>query len=167
MKKFCFILLSLCLLSGCTGSSFHPYKNTDGLFEVDIQIDGAATPYYAPLYLAQEKGYFKEEGLQVNFYYASAAEIVKNVGAGNVPFGFPNADTVLLGRGNGVPVNIIHTTYQKGLGAIIYKSESGIHKIQDLKGKTIAITSYGSPNYIQLKVILQQNGLPSMMCKSK
>ena len=39
MKKFCFILLSLCLLSGCTGSSFHPYKNTDGLFEVDIQID--------------------------------------------------------------------------------------------------------------------------------
>ena len=159
MKKFCFILLSLCLLSGCTGSSFHPYKNTDGLFEVDIQIDGAATPYYAPLYLAQEKGYFKEEGLQVNFYYASAAEIVKNVGAGNVPFGFPNADTVLLGRGNGVPVNIIHTTYQKGLGAFIYKSESGIHKIQDLKGKTIAITSYGSPNYIQLKVILQQNGL--------
>ena len=80
---------------------------------------------------------------------------------------FPNADTVLLGRGNGVPVNIIHTTYQKGLGAIIYKSESGIHKIQDLKGKTIAITSYGSPNYIQLKVILQQNGYPSMMCKSK
>ena len=80
MKKFCFILLSLCLLSGCTGSSFHPYKNTDGLFEVDIQIDGAATPYYAPLYLAQEKGYFKEEGLQVNFYYASAAEIVKRGG---------------------------------------------------------------------------------------
>ena len=32
MKKFCFILLSLCLLSGCTGSSFHPYKNTDGLY---------------------------------------------------------------------------------------------------------------------------------------
>ncbi len=159
MKKIYLALLSIFLLSACSSSTLELQKNGEGLTEVDIQIDGAATPYYAPLYLAQEKGYFKEAGLHVNFYYASAAEIVKNVGANNVMFGFPNADTVLLGRGNGVPVNIIHTTYQHGLGAIIYKNSSNIRTIQDLKGKTIAITSYGSPNYIQLKVILQQNGM--------
>lgn len=158
MKKL-YIVILVCFLCGCTPASSPLHKDADGLITLDMQIDGAATPYYAPLYMAQEKGYFKEEGLHVNFYYASAAEIVKNVGAGNVPLGFPNADTVLLGRGNGVPIKIIHTTYQKGLGAIIFKRSSGIKNPKDLKGKTIAITSYGSPNYIQLKVILQENNM--------
>lgn len=158
MKKLVLLLMTF-LLFGCASSSTTLHRGKDGCIQLDIQIDGAATPYYAPLYVAQEKGYFKKEGLHVNFYYASAAEIVKNVGAGNVPFGFPNADTVLLGRGNGVPIKIIHTTYQKGLGAIIFKKKSGIKTAKDLKGKTIAITSYGSPNYIQLKVILQENGM--------
>ena len=55
------------------------------LRKVSIQIDGAAVPYYAPLYLAQEKGYFAEQGLDVEFYYSAGADIVKNVGVGNVP----------------------------------------------------------------------------------
>lgn len=126
---------------------------------VTVQIDGAATPYYAPLYVAQQKGYFADEGLDVEFYYASAAEITKNVAAGNVTFGFPNADTVVMGRANDVPVKIIHTTYQAGLGSVIFKKGSGIERPQDLKGKTVAITSYGSPNYTQLQVILKQAGL--------
>ena len=29
---------------------------------VSIQLDGSAVPYYSPLYLAQENGYFAEEG---------------------------------------------------------------------------------------------------------
>lgn len=134
-------------------------RDSSGLTKVSVQIDGAATPYYAPLYLAQEKGYFADEGLDVEFYYASAAEIVKNVAAENVTFGFPNSDTVVMGRANNVPVKIIHTTYQSSLGSIIYKTSSGMSSLKDLRGKTIAVTSFGSPNYIQLQVALQKAGL--------
>ena len=52
-------------------------KDAGDLKTVSIQIDGSAVPYYAPLYLAQENGYFAEEGLNVEFYYAAAADIVK------------------------------------------------------------------------------------------
>lgn len=159
MKKFLLSMVLLLSLSACSTKKDAITKNDEGLVSLDIQIDGSATPYYSPLYLAKEKGYFKDEGLDINFYYASAAEIVKNVGADNVAFGFPNADVVLLGRANGVPVKIIHTTYQSGLGSIIYKDSANIKEPADLKGKTIAITSYGSPNFVQLKVILQQAGL--------
>ena len=134
-------------------------KDSSGLTKVTIQIDGAATPYYAPLYLAEQYGYFEDEGLDVEFYYASAAEIVKNVAAQNVTFGFPNSDTVVMGRANDVPVNIIHTTYQSSLGSVLFKKSSGIETPQDLRGKTIAVTSFGSPNYIQLQVILEEAGL--------
>lgn len=160
MRKIVGLLL-LCglLFAGCGTNQNSPVEKSAGKNKVAIQIDGAATPYYAPLYLAQEKGYFAEEGLDVEFYYASAAEIVKNVAANNVAFGFPNSDPVVIGRANDVPVNIIHTTYQEGLGSVIIKDSSGIKTPQDLKEKTIGITSYGSPNYIQLQVMLEKVGL--------
>ena len=132
-------------------------KDTGDLKTVSIQIDGSAVPYYAPLYLAQENGYFAEEGLNVEFYYAAAADIVKNVAAGNVEFGFPNADAVVAAQG--IPVKVVHTTYQEGLGAIIFGSDSGISTPADLKGKKVAVTSLGSANYFQLQAAMESAGL--------
>ena len=132
-------------------------KDTGDLKTVSIQIDGSAVPYYAPLYLAQENGYFAEEGLNVEFYYAAAADIVKNVAAGNVEFGFPNA--VVAAKAQGIPVKVVHTTYQEGLGAIIFGSDSGISTPADLKGKKVAVTSLGSANYFQLQAAMESAGL--------
>lgn len=134
-------------------------KSNKGSTTVSIQIDGSAVPYYSPLYIAKEKGYFAEEGLNVEFYYAAAADIVKNVAAGNVEFGFPNADAVVAAKAQGIPVKVVHTTYQEGLGSIIFKSDSGIKTPADLKGKKVAVTSLGSANYFQLKAALKDSGL--------
>ena len=134
-------------------------KDTGDLKTVSIQIDGSAVPYYAPLYFAQENGYFAEEGLNVEFYYAAAADIVKNVAAGNVEFGFPNADAVVAAKAQGIPVKVVHTTYQEGLGAIIFGSDSGISTPADLKGKKVAVTSLGSANYFQLQAAMESAGL--------
>ncbi|MEG2017443.1 MAG: ABC transporter substrate-binding protein, partial [Clostridium sp.] len=78
MKKFMkktLILATTCLLAvtlgGCSKGDNKGTAGKDGeLKKVSIQIDGAAVPYYAPLYLAQEKGFFAEEGLEVEFFYA-------------------------------------------------------------------------------------------------
>lgn len=129
------------------------------LTTVSIQIDGSAVPYYAPLYIAQEKGYFAEAGLNVEFYYAAAADIVKNVAAGNVEFGFPNGDAVVAAKAQGIPVKVVHTTYQEGLGAIIFGKDSGISSPADLKGKKVAVTSLGSANYFQLEAAMKASGL--------
>lgn len=37
------------------------------LEKITIQIDGAAVPYYLPMYVADHYGYFKEQGLEVEF----------------------------------------------------------------------------------------------------
>lgn len=163
-----FALAASLVLAGCGGSQ--PAGNssagadsskasTKEPTKVTIQIDGAAVPYYAPLYVAKEKGFFKEQGLDVDFIYAAAADIVKNVASGNVEFGFPNADSVVAAATQGIPVKVIHTTYQAGLGSTIFKKGKGITKPSDLKGKTVAVTSLGSPNYIQLQVLLKKYNL--------
>jgi len=103
--------------------------------------------------------YFEEEGLEVDYLFGSASDIIRNVAVGNVEFGFPNGEPVITARAQGIPVNVIHTTYQHGLGSTIFLKESGIETPQDLKGKKVAITSYGSPNYVQLQILLKKNGL--------
>ena len=161
--------MAVSMLAGCSSESASKASeaaattaeatNTGDLKTVSIQIDGSAVPYYAPLYLAQENGYFAEEGLNVEFYYAAAADIVKNVAAGNVEFGFPNADAVVAAKAQGIPVKVVHTTYQEGLGAIIFGSDSGISTPADLKGKKVAVTSLGSANYFQLQAAMESAGL--------
>ena len=162
MKKLFLILfsiLTLGLFSGCGETKESTPAKKDEIQKISIQIDGAAVPYYAPMYIAKEKGYFKEQGLDVDFYYAAAAEIVKNVATGNVQFGFPNADSVILAKSQGIPVKVVNTTYQHGLGALIFQKSSGIIEPKDLKDKKIGVTSFGSPNYIQLQVMLEKAGM--------
>ena len=67
-KNLLIIFWGLCLLfslSSCKNKEVSIEHTSTGLAKVSIQIDGAATPYYAPLYLAKEKGWFEEEGLDV------------------------------------------------------------------------------------------------------
>lgn len=127
--------------------------------KVVMQIDGAAVPFYAPLYAGVDQGFFADQGIEVEFLYAGASDILTNIAAGNVDFGFPNGDAVIAAVANGLPVKVVHTTYQRGIGALLALEKTGIKTYADLKGKTVAITSLGSPNYLQLKVGLQKVGL--------
>lgn len=148
-------LALLAATAACGGVDSESTATTDGgkTTKVSIQIDGSAAPYYAPLYWAKEQGYFEKEGLDVEFLYADAASITKNVAAGNVQFGFPNGDSVIQAVANGVPDVVVHTTYQQGIGALLTLASSGIKSPADLKGKTVAVTSLGSPNYVQLQAM--------------
>ncbi len=149
------------LLGGCSVASLQNRgADTAGLTDVTIQIDGTAVPYYAPLYAAVDQGFFAEQGLNVTFSYAEGATALQNVAAGNVEFGFPNGDSVVTARGKGVDIEVVHTTYQQGIGAVLFNAEtSGISSPADLAGKTVAVTDLGSPNYIQLQAMLKAVGL--------
>ena len=150
-------IVLICTTNSITGKqTWIPEKLTS----VTLQIDGSAVPYYAPVYAAIDQGFFAENGLKVNLAYAAGSDILRNVAAGNVEFGFPNGDSVVTAVGKGVLVKVVHTTYQKGIGAVLFnKNTSKIKTAADLKGKKIAVTDLGSPNYIQLQVILKAAGL--------
>lgn len=154
--------LIVALSAACSPAASHSDSSAAGsgsTKKITIQIDGTAAPYYAPLYEAKEQGYFAKAGLDVNFTYAQGSDVIKNVAAGNVTLGFPNGDSVITSYGEGVKVKVVHTTYQQGIGALLSRTSEHIDSPADLKGKTIAVTDLGSPNYIQLQAMLKSAGL--------
>jgi NitT/TauT family transport system substrate-binding protein len=147
------------LLAGAAAILPAPGVLAQAAQNVVLQIDGAAVPFYAPIYAGLEKGFFANRGIRLEIIYAAASDILRNVAAGNVAFGFPNGDSAIAARANGLPVKVVHTTYQRGIGAMLTRADSGIRRYADMRGRRIAITALGSPNYLQLQVGLRQAGL--------
>jgi NitT/TauT family transport system substrate-binding protein len=154
---FLALLVGLCAFAGSSFASPTTAKKTgcSAITPVTVDASGSAVPYYAPLYIADHRGYFKQHCLQVSFTYdPNDTNIIENVASGNIQFGFPNGDSVIPAIAQNVKVDVVDTTYQAGIGALMFLSSSGIQSPADLKGKTVGVTSIGSPNYIQLEAML-------------
>jgi NitT/TauT family transport system substrate-binding protein len=114
---------------------------------------------FAPYYVAQELGYFADEGLDVSFDYGFATDIMSLVGRGEVDFGVSDGDQVIIARDRSIPVKVVYTMYVKYPVGIVSLEEAGINRVADLAGKQVgAPVPFGS-NYIGLQLLLRSAGL--------
>ncbi len=109
---------------------------------------------FAPLYVAQDKGYFAAEGLSVTFQYGQINDLMAVVAQGKIPFALAGGDEVLQARAGGIPVTYVATQYQMYPVALAALKGKGITKPADLKGKTVGIPGQFGSTYTGLKAIL-------------
>ncbi len=109
--------------------------------EVSLALDWFPNSNHAGFYAAQERGYYRDEGLDVNIYVpANPEDVLKTVGAGRDDFGVSYQAEVLLARGEGVPVVSVAAMVQHPLNSIMVLEESGITRPSELKGKKVGVT---------------------------
>lgn len=114
---------------------------------------------FAPLYVAVERGYFAQEGIELEFDYGFETDGVQLVAAGELPFAVASGDQVILARAQGLPVVYIAEWWQRFPVAIASLAETGIESLSDLAGRTVGVPELFGASYIGWQALLNAAGL--------
>lgn len=129
------------------------------LTPVTVALDWYPNANHAGLYLALERGYFADAGLDVELYTPSdPTTVLQTVGAGRDTFGISYQTDVLLARAEEVPVVSVAALVQRPLLGIMVLAESGIARPADLAGATIGYPGIPSQE-AYLSTMLAADGL--------
>lgn len=110
--------------------------------------------------VAQEAGLYKKHGLDVELVeFKSGTDLIKAIVGGQLDSGVLGFTNAVAWASKGADLKVVGGA-QHGYHAIIARDESGIKKVSDLKGKTLASQAEGSTADTVLKgVVLKQAGL--------
>lgn len=118
----------------------------------------------AVLFLAQEKGIFKEHGLNVKTESAAApTPIVASMVAGKQQFGFLTTPVLINASSQGTDVKCVspidgQVAPDRDASALVAAKDSGITSVDQLSGKTVAVVQLSSINLIGAQELITKAG---------
>lgn len=127
--------------------------------KLTIILDWFPNPNHAPLFVAKDKGFFQELGLEVELIGpANPSDPPKLVAARKADIAITYQPQFIEQVDQGLPLIRIATLVDKPLDCLVALNDGPIKKIGDLKNKRIGYSS-GSMNSLALKTMLENNGL--------
>ena len=163
-KLLLILFISVFALSACTSSTAAPASpaatNTASQsIKITLPVGYVPDIQFAPLYVAIEKGFYQDEGLDVSLDYSMENDNTVLVGTGNLTFAIVSGEQVLLARAQQLPVVYVMSWYHQYPVGIAAKTSAGIKTVADLRGKKIGLPGLYGTSYIGAMALLDSAGL--------
>ncbi len=150
LKSLPILILLAAILSACS-----PQPAVEELTPVTVQLKWVHQAQFAGFYVAVDKGFYAEEGLDVTLNPGGVGiDIMDEVLSGRAEFGLVGAEYVILNRSAGKPVKAIATTYRNNPFVVVTMPESGIETPEDFSGHSANIG--GIDGLIQFEALLKK-----------
>jgi NitT/TauT family transport system substrate-binding protein len=130
--------------------------------KVSIAVGGKNLLYYLPLTIAEQKGYFKDEGLQVEISdFAGGAKALQALvgGSADVVSGAYEHTINMQAKGQVITAFVLQARAPQIVFAVSTKTMPNYKSIADLKGKKIGVTAPGSSTNMMASFVLAKGGL--------
>lgn len=148
-RQWLFLAAAFVLLNGLTPFLFAQERVTLGL----TTRNGTNS---LPFVIAEEKGFFKSDGVNALIVIMQNAVVVNGVVARNVDYGgtFSNFVGAAI---SGLPVRIVMSVMDGSDHYLVTGPK--IKRVEDLKGKTFGISSFGGTPHSEAIMILRKYGM--------
>jgi NitT/TauT family transport system substrate-binding protein len=123
---------------------------------VEIGLPYKPDVQFTPLYVADERGYFEEIGLDPTFTYGDESTFVRLVAARKMTAMVGSGEQVILARSADVPVTYVATWYQRFPG-VVFSSDPDIAAPQDLVGRKVGLPAVSGASYTGWRALLAAN----------
>lgn len=130
-------------------------KTTD---DYTIKVGYGGSLCEAPIHIAYEKGYFKEQGINVELIKLNPGTGFDAITTGKVDVNFALLASLVDPLSNGLPAKIT-TGVHTGCDKVLVKADSSIKTAKDFVGKKVGVASYTASPYVFLRRVLADNGV--------
>ncbi|RBO98386.1 ABC transporter substrate-binding protein [Rossellomorea aquimaris] len=156
MKKWMYIICSVFLLTACSGGG-NTSEQKEGLKKVTVVLDWTPNTNHTGLYVAKEKGYFEDQGLDVDIILPGEAGADQLVASGKAEFGVGYQESVTQARVQDVPLVSIAAVIQHNTSGFASPKDKGITTPKDFEGKSYG--GWGSPleKAVMTSIMKQEN----------
>jgi NitT/TauT family transport system substrate-binding protein len=147
MKKL-FLSLGVVLFAGLVGAQ--------GLIDVCFQSKWFPQAQFAGYFVAKDKGFYEEEGLNVTILDGGSVNPSVQVASGNCDFGTDWIANMLVQREAGLNVVQIAQVYQDSGYRMVALKDSGIETFADLAGRKVGVWAFGN-EFVTQAIFAQQD----------
>lgn len=125
--------------------------------KVTVLLDWFPNTNHTGIYVARDKGFFKEKNLDVTILQPGEGENNQIIAAGKADFGVSSQESVIQARVAGIPLVSIGAVIQHNTSAFASLDKSGIKNVRDFEGKRYG--GWGSPiEETVIKAVMNERG---------